>query len=450
MQRFSVVSLLIASIAWAAVPGDQITSLPGYSGTLPSKQYSGYMDANTGRHLHYWFVESESSTAATDPVVLWMNGGPGCSSLDGYFYEQGPLHFVNNPDKDAPITLELNPYRWNLIANMIFLEAPVGVGFSYSDFQFPLNDTQTAQDNYAFLLNWFQAYPEYANNQFFVAGESYAGIYVPTLVDQIMQGNEGGKNPKINLEGFMVGNGCTGYNVGSCSNAGTEILFYFLGGHGLFTQDLYNDIVKECDWNNPSDKCNALLDEMSLQVNAVNIYDIYYPCINGGAARARSLRAPNPLLERIGVPGPVECIDGIDASAYLNQAAVRTAIHVANSSVVPEWVICAGINYTPNIPSLLPLYPTLIKNYRTLIYSGDVDACVPYYGTEQWTESLGIPLKQGWRAWMVDQQVAGYVTTYDLNGFAFLTIKGAGHMVPEFAPPQALAMFQRFLTNTPF
>jgi len=339
------------------------------------------------------------------------------------------------------------------------LEAPVGVGFSYSDTSFPLNDTQTAQDNYAFLLNWFQAYPEYANNQFFVAGESYAGIYVPTLVEQIMNGNQGGMNPKINLEGFMVGNGCTGYDVGSCSNAGTEILFYFLGGHALFTQDLYNKVVKDCNWNNPSDQCNNLLNQMSDQVNAVNIYDIYYPCVNGGMERAKALRAPNPFLQRlrerheatgVGVPGPVECIDGIDAAAYLNQQSVRTAIHVVNASVTGKWVVCAGIDYTPDIPSLLPIYPTLIKNYRTLIYNGDVDACVPYNGNEQWTESLGLPLKEGWRAWMVDKQVAGYVTTYDVNGFAFITIKGAGHMVPEFAPPQAFAMFQRFLTNTPF
>jgi len=445
-----LLALSLLCLANAAVPGDLITALPGFAGPFPSPQYSGYMSAGTGKHLHYWFVESESKTAATDPVVLWMNGGPGCSSLDGYFYEQGPLHFVNNPDKEAAIQLELNPYRWNAIANMIFLEAPVGVGFSYADFNVELNDTQTAQDNYAFLLSWFQAYPEYASNPFFVAGESYAGVYVPTLVQQIMEGNQGGQNPKINLEGFMVGNGCTGNNVGSCSPDGTEILFNFLYGHGLFTEDLYNKITKTCtNFRNPSGQCNLLLDEMSNQVNAVNIYNIYYPCVNGGAARAKALRAPS-LAMLPNIPGPVECIDGIDASAYLNQASVRQAIHVANTSVVPQWVICAPINYNSNIATLMPIYPTLIKNYRTLIFNGDVDACVPYNGNEEWTEGLGLPLKQGWRAWFVDNQVAGYVTTYDVNGFAFLTVKGAGHMVPEFAPPQAFAMFQRFLTNTPF
>jgi len=250
----------------------------------------------------------------------------------------------------------------------------------------------------------------------------------------------------------MVGNGCTGYDVGSCSDDGNEILFNFLAGHALFTLDLYNEINAACTtqgFRNPTGKCAMLLTEMSIQVNAVNIYNIYAPCVNGGAARARALRAPTASFMP-NIPGPVECIDGIDASAYLNDPAVRTAIHVVGTNIVPQWEICAGIPYSPNIPSLLPLYPTLIKNYRTLIFNGDVDACVPYNGNEQWTESLNITVKQGWRAWMVDQQVAGYVTTYDLNGFAFLTVKGAGHMVPEYMPVQALAMFQRFLTNTPF
>lgn len=88
--------------------------------------------------------------------------------------------------------------------------------------------------------------------------------------------------------------------------------------------------------------------------------------------------------------------------------------------------------------------------YRTLIYNGDVDACVPFNDNEEWTRSLGLPLKEGWRAWMVNKQVAGYVTVYDLNGFTFLTVKGAGHMVPEFQPESAFEMFRRYLANERF
>ena len=76
---------LLAPLAFTA---DEVTSLPGWSGPLPSRQFSGYLDVGASKHLHYWLVESEGSPS-TDPTVLWLNGGPGCSSLDGFIYEHG-------------------------------------------------------------------------------------------------------------------------------------------------------------------------------------------------------------------------------------------------------------------------------------------------------------------------------------------------------------------------
>jgi carboxypeptidase C (cathepsin A) len=102
------------------------------------KQYSGYLEINpsTGKRLHYWFIESFHD-AEKDPVVLWMNGGPGCSSMDGLFYEMGPMHFFGADSRD--LTLTFNPYTWTKKASMIFLEAPAGVGFSYSNQQSDYN-----------------------------------------------------------------------------------------------------------------------------------------------------------------------------------------------------------------------------------------------------------------------------------------------------------------------
>lgn len=138
------VFLLCLAVSQASISSDEITSLPGF-GVTPTRQYSGYLnvDVANGRNLHYWFVESESN--ATDvPLLLWLNGGPGCSSLDGFLYEMGPFKF-EHPDGDGLLAdeddvppLVQNPNRWNLQAHMLYLEAPAFVGFSYSGVAFLL------------------------------------------------------------------------------------------------------------------------------------------------------------------------------------------------------------------------------------------------------------------------------------------------------------------------
>ncbi len=106
---------------------DQITSLPGAEAlNVNFNQFSGYIKVAGTKNLHYWLVESQGNPA-TDPVAFWTNGGPGCSGLLGAFTEQGPFR----PNKD--LTLSYNQYSWNTVANMVFIEAPCGVGFSYSD-----------------------------------------------------------------------------------------------------------------------------------------------------------------------------------------------------------------------------------------------------------------------------------------------------------------------------
>ncbi len=85
------------------------------------------------KFAHYWFVTSQNNPA-TDPVVLWLNGGPGCSSMDGLFIEQGPLLFDGTYTNGIP-NLQANPQSWNRVANMLYIEAPVGVGFSFSTIQ---------------------------------------------------------------------------------------------------------------------------------------------------------------------------------------------------------------------------------------------------------------------------------------------------------------------------
>lgn len=205
---------------------DEIKQLPGWQSPLPSRQYSGLLELSgtyPKRVYHYWFVESQSTVNQDphkDPFIVWYNGGPGASSLEAYFIEMGTFH-LNDYSLTQNVTrfpqLWYNQYTWSTFANMLYIESPAGVGFSYcTKGKIPdlaacprWNDSITAQDNYAVLIQFFAKFPEYADNSdFYIMGESYAGVYIPTLIMEI----EAHHNEGIpDLKGFAIGNGCMGY-----------------------------------------------------------------------------------------------------------------------------------------------------------------------------------------------------------------------------------------------
>ena len=191
--------------------------------------------------------------AESDPVTLWLNGGPGCSSFDGWVYEMGPFKLTwgdeapaatppgaeeepapakppkvqrgegkavtppgaeEGPPKPPPkpsrkVRLVRNPYAWSRVSTMLFLDSPAGVGFSYPDNREDLvvNDTRTAADTDAFLRKFFTIFTALRARRFFIAGESYGGIYVPMAAREVVRGNAARRRPHINLEGYAVGNG---------------------------------------------------------------------------------------------------------------------------------------------------------------------------------------------------------------------------------------------------
>ena len=132
--------------------------------------------------------------------------------------------------------------------------------------------------------------------------------------------------------------------------------------------------------------------------------------------------------------------------AWLAAPSVVAALHVTAGT--------PGMKYDKTATDLLPLYSELIKKHQILIYSGDTDGCVPYVGTEQWTRGLNFTVTNDWHQWLAKPDTehalhkAGYAVTFDK--FQFITINGAGHMVPQFQPGFALTMFQKFLNNEIF
>jgi len=127
------------------------------------------------KEIFYWFVEAQKDPDNA-PLVFWTNGGPGCSGLAGFLTEMGPFK-VGFDGKN----LVHNPYAWNKIANMIFVEQPAGVGFSPAGENPKYSDENSANDNRHFIMKFYDRYPALKTHDFYLSSESYGGHYLPTL-----------------------------------------------------------------------------------------------------------------------------------------------------------------------------------------------------------------------------------------------------------------------------
>ena len=164
----------LCGAARAAPAADAVPTLPGFGVPL-SPLFSGYVTAGTGQQLHYVYSDAIGADPSTAPLVVWFNGGPGCSSMEGLLSEAGPYHVQQF---SSPPTLAFNPFTWNNASNNLWLESPAGVGFSYCERAEGCahSDTTTAADNLLALLSFFAAFPERLANPLYLTGESYAGI----------------------------------------------------------------------------------------------------------------------------------------------------------------------------------------------------------------------------------------------------------------------------------
>ncbi|XP_042511691.1 serine carboxypeptidase 1-like [Macadamia integrifolia] len=258
---------------------DKILQLPGQPSDAIINQYGGYITVNntTGRALYYYFVEAETNKESK-PLILWFNGGPGCSSVGfGTFEELGPL-LVRKQN------LVKNPYSWNKLGNMLFYDSPAGVDFSYSNTTLDYTatgDIRTTKEAYTFLINWLEKFPEYKNRDVYIAGESYAGHYVPELAYTILQQNSKG-GTIINLKGISIGNPAINDidDRGYGGNGASRGLFEYLWRQHLMSDEAWNTIQKSCDFNIPGGKktfeCQQAILFNYFMVDAnIDAYNIY-------------------------------------------------------------------------------------------------------------------------------------------------------------------------------
>ncbi|XP_028084255.1 serine carboxypeptidase-like 18 isoform X3 [Camellia sinensis] len=410
--------------------------------------------------LFYYFVESQRNPAQ-DPLMLWLTGGPGCSCLTAFFYESGPVYFEFEGYKGGLPTLRLNEYTWTQRANILYVDAPVGTGFSYSESQegYYVDDYKSAKQIYEFLRKWLKSHPEFLENNLYIGGDSYSGIIVPMVVQEIIDGNELGRQPNMNLKGYILGNPVTDSYVDVNSR------IPFAHRLTLISEDLYWAAKASCNGdyvNIDNEDCELnmeAIDELILDIKFAHVLEPYCgyasPRPHEGKWRQRSLKEHPKDPLRLQPIGPAYfCQDYLYvlSEIWANNETVQEALNV-RSGTVGVWQRCNGsLAYTKDVTSTIAYHQNLTAaSLRALIYSGDHDMSVPYIGTQQWINTLNLTLSNVWRAWFVDAQVAGYVRRFTKDNYAltYATVKGAGNLAPEYKQKECYTMIDRWFAYYP-
>ncbi|CAN8235090.1 unnamed protein product [Cochlearia groenlandica] len=405
--------------------------LPGFEGPLPFELETGYIGVGEQEKLQlfYYFIKSERNPKE-DPLILWLSGGPGCSSLFGLIFENGPLTMKLDVYNGSIPSLVSTTYSWSKTSSIIFLDHPVGSGFSYSRTQLLDKSSDSGQPKriHEFLQNWLGKHQDFASNPFYVGGDSYSGKVVPALVQKISQGNYQCCKPPINLQGYMLGNPQTQDDIDFNSR------IPFAHGMALISHELYESLTRICKGEylnvDPSNvECLKLVEEYNKCTERLYFYCISIPLCDTITPNCYEYRYTLNML-------------------WANDESVRKALHI-NEGSTKKWVQCNwNLPYNKDIISSVPYHKNnSINGYRSLIYSGDHDLAVPFIGTQAWIRSLNYSIIDEWRPWMINDQIAGYTRTY-ANKMTYATVKGMGHTA-EYKPEESFIMFDRWINGQP-
>jgi len=417
-----------------------LNTLPGWPVSTPFDMYSGYVHLKeSSKAIHYFLVESENDPAK-DPLIIWFNGGPGCSSMMGLLAEHGPYMMANNET-----TFKKNPYAWNKEASVLYVEQPAGVGFSYCSRANGAedchhNDDTSSVDNIQFLLQWYEKFPEFKRNALYVSGESYAGIYVPYLTRQIHLHNKKKGVKKVNLKGMLVGNGVTNWKHDTISAMMSTAYYRSIMDMETWDELNENNCTGKSYFDNWSKKCVHLYVAWRKSVMDVNIYNIYGKCYT--KKNSATLNSSLSLAEVDGVPmefqeeltaddytpwvkwsmgaratavgegiatlsgEPEKEEMGIPPCTYagpfvqlLNRKDVRQQLNIPKNFTSP-WRLCThshGFKYNISAKGSEWIYKELKgSGIEVLKFSGDQDSVVATIGTENWINGMNWTESKEW------------------------------------------------------
>lgn len=392
--------------------------------------YAGFftVDKKTNSNMFFWFFPAYEYNE-TAPVLLWLQGGPGATSLYGLFNENGPFSVKRKHG------LKLREYPWTKSHSVIYIDNPVGTGFSFTNGGYSKNEDEIGSNLYNALIQFFTLFPQFQKNDFFATGESYAGKYVPAVAYAIHTKNPSAKL-KINLKGLAIGNGfCDPEHMLNYGDYLYKISLLDSRGRDLFKneQDKIVQLIQQKNWKEAFSGMDYL--------------------INGDMTKSSLFHNLTGFSFYFNFLHDKDYSTSGDLGRFLSYLEIRKNLHVGNVTFNEENLEVEQNLVEDMMQSVKPKIETLIENYRILIYNGQLDIIVPYPLTEAFIESLNWSGASDYKNaprqfWYVGEELAGYAKV--ARKLTLVLVRNAGHMVPMDQPKWSVDLISRFTRNKPF
>ncbi|XP_067648756.1 probable serine carboxypeptidase CPVL [Haliotis asinina] len=395
---------------------------------IPQPGHSGFLTVNktTNSNMFFWFFPAQVNPE-TAPVLVWLQGGPGGSSLFGLFVEHGPFSV------DQHGNLVRRNITWNSRYSMLYIDNPVGTGFSFTGEEsgYANNEEDVARDLYSCLTQFFQIFSSYQSNDFYITGESYAGKYVPAISYKIHTENPTAK-VKINFKGMAIGDGL--------SDPETMMPVY---GKYLF----YLGLIDE----NQEEYMTARGEDIAAYIREGR-YQEAHQAFGTALAFAGKESGLHQFYNYLITKDP---IDFSYYPLFLARPETRNAVHVGNLTFHDGSEVSKHLA-DDFMMSVKPWLATIMDNYKVMLYNGQLDIIVANPLTEAMLQTVEWRGLQAYKAanrtvWKVnasDDEVAGYVR--QVGNFYQVVVRDGGHILPHDQPRRSLDMIQRFVENIPF
>jgi carboxypeptidase C (cathepsin A) len=429
----AAIALVLAPAAHAADnvgDGDRVESLPGLP--LPTPQYAGYAATGaadcadvlcTGQPGLFYWLATRGPAYQTEPTILWSNGGPGASSMYGFFSENGPYTII--PDG------VLRPYdaAWTSAANYLVFDHPLGVGLSFPVGGLYPDDLQQGTVQFRRALERVIERRGLGESPLYLVGESYGGTYMPVLAKEILEANEEGAD--IDLAGVVIVAGWVDplVQVGSIAEYALR--------HGLIDGEQKRRLDRVYS------QCREAMDRLPPSTRrATKLCESLQPKVAKWSGR---------YLANIAQTGDIDYQPIVD---YLNRPDVRAAIHAR-----PDGVFELGSD------EIAHRYQVGEMDSRRGVVRDLLDADVPvmvvsglndgkdvnFIGTRKWIGKMNWGgarryEQAGREKWRSGSEVLGYSRTG--GGLTSLEVIGAGHLTPR-DQPLLIDQVQAFMARNP-